>query len=55
MKTPDSLFVAQFIGSPKMNILDGVQTDKALRLSGHNVAIKSNKLNWRGGLLWYSP
>ena len=36
-ETPDSLFVAQFIGSPKMNILDGVQTDKGFALSGHNV------------------
>ena len=34
-ETPASLFVAQFIGSPKMNILDGKQTDKGFVLSGH--------------------
>ena len=36
-ETPKSLFVAQFIGSPKMNILDGAQTDNGFTLSGHGV------------------
>ena len=34
---PNSLFVAQFIGSPKMNILSGEQTGKGFALSGHSV------------------
>ena len=36
-EAPQSLFVAQFIGSPKMNILDGVQTDKGFVLSGQGI------------------
>lgn len=34
-ETPNSLFVAQFIGSPKMNILDGEATPKGLSLANH--------------------
>ncbi|MGC6517693.1 MAG: ABC transporter ATP-binding protein [Candidatus Puniceispirillaceae bacterium] len=34
-ETPSSLFVAQFIGSPKMNILPGTETTKGFALSGH--------------------
>ena len=34
-EAPNSLFVAQFIGSPKMNLLDGAQTDKGFALTGH--------------------
>ena len=36
-ENPASLFVAQFIGSPKMNILSGKQTDKGFALEGHGV------------------
>ncbi|NKC14292.1 MAG: sn-glycerol-3-phosphate ABC transporter ATP-binding protein UgpC [Gammaproteobacteria bacterium] len=36
-EAPSSVFVAQFIGSPKMNILDGSQTAKGFALSGHGV------------------
>ena len=42
-ETPASLFVAQFIGSPKMNILEGAQTDKGFALAGHGtLPFKSN-------------
>ena len=34
---PQTLFVAQFIGSPKMNILDGENTSKGFSLKGHGV------------------
>lgn len=34
-ETPASLFVAQFIGSPKMNILEGKHTDKGFALAAH--------------------
>lgn len=34
---PQTLFVAQFIGSPKMNILDGETTSKGFSLKGHGV------------------
>ena len=36
-EAPNSLFVAQFIGSPKMNILAGTQTAKGFALTGHGV------------------
>ena len=34
---PASLFVAQFIGSPKMNILEGTHTDKGFALTSQSV------------------
>ena len=36
-ETPRTLFVAQFIGSPKMNILDGERGAKGFALHGHGV------------------
>ena len=36
-EAPNSLFVAQFIGSPKMNILAGKQTAKGFAIEGHGV------------------
>ena len=36
-ETPQTLFVAQFIGSPKMNVLDGDMGEKGFTLSGHGV------------------
>ena len=43
-ETPASLFVAQFIGSPKMNILAGTLSDKGFALASHGalpVKVKS--------------
>ena len=34
-ETPASLFVAQFIGSPKMNILDGTASQTGFEIAGH--------------------
>ena len=34
-ENPQTLFVAQFIGSPKMNILEGRMTNKGFTLKGH--------------------
>ena len=39
---PASLFVAQFIGSPKMNIISGTDTAKGFALEGHGV-LKTNR------------
>ena len=36
-ETPASLFVAQFIGSPKMNVLQGRQTKDGFALTGHGI------------------
>ena len=36
-ESPASLFVAQFIGSPKMNILSGSKVAKGFALEGHNI------------------
>ncbi len=36
-ESPKTLFVAQFIGSPKMNVLDGRMTDQGFALEGHGV------------------
>ena len=36
-ETPRTLFVAQFIGSPKMNVLDGEMGAKGFALHGHGV------------------
>jgi len=36
-ESPQSLFVAQFIGSPKMNILPGHPTARGFQINGHGV------------------
>ena len=42
-ETPNSLFVAQFIGSPKMNIIEGTPSDKGLVLAHHGTVAHSIK------------
>jgi multiple sugar transport system ATP-binding protein len=44
--TPNSLFVAQFIGSPKMNILSGA---KAAAFPAHHVGVRPEHLDIVGG------
>lgn len=44
--TPNSLFVAQFIGSPKMNILSGA---KAAAYPAHHVGVRPEHLDIVGG------
>ena len=42
-ETPKTLFVAQFIGSPKMNVLNGAMSDQGFVLHGHGVIPYSSK------------
>ena len=45
-ESPESLFVAQFIGSPKMNVLSGTQSERGFELSGQGMLpLKANKQN----------
>ncbi|UCC52996.1 MAG: ABC transporter ATP-binding protein [Anaerolineaceae bacterium] len=45
---PSNLFVARFIGSPGMNLIEGVHSDGTIKLPGYNEYIVPE--NWRSSL-----